>query len=759
MDPIYLIIVIILLGLATLDLVVGVANDAVNFLNSSIGSKVAPLWLILTVASVGVVVGALFSSGMMEIARSGVFYPEKFTFPAVMMLLLAVMITDVVLLDLFNTFGLPTSTTVSLVFELLGAAVAVSLFTIWTSENGGNLGEYINSGKALAIISGIFISIGIAFVVGSLLMYISRLIFSFNFSKTFLFLGAIWGGIALTAITYFAIFKGLKGSVLMSADFLYFLENHMGKAILYAFLGWTVLMALLQFIFRVNILRVIVLAGTMALALAFAGNDLVNFIGVFMAGLDSFKIAKDVVASGGSIDTLYMGALNNPVTANWQWLLGAGTLMVLALWFSKKSRSVSETEVNLSRKGEGVERFASSALSRSIVRGAVNMSKSIDKVTPDSVKNFLDKRFEPVELENQASFDLIRASVNLTVSALLISLGTSLKLPLSTTYVTFMVAMGSSLADRAWGRESAVYRINGVLTVIAGWLMTALIAFTAALTVGLLLMWGGKIAIAALVILVGFILFKSGKLHTKRKEKEQSQFQVLSSEEQMVRTSKEDVHSLMDKVLAIFKEVIVSLREEDRKISKNIMVEANELYEKYKDKRNYEVVPTLETIQISALDIEQEYVQLIDYSYEITKSLKAISEAVFMYIDNNHTAFSKDQIEDLKTIYKTLEDGYNDFKKMAVNDDYSNYDVVVSLRDAILSLNSKMTKRQIKRVKESESSTRSSILFLNVVNESKIITLQSSNLMKSYRHFSEEYAKSAKELGAHEIVKSAARSF
>ena len=759
MDPIYLIIVIILLGLAALDLVVGVANDAVNFLNSSIGSKVAPLWLILTVASVGVVVGALFSSGMMEIARSGVFYPEKFTFPAVMMLFLAVMITDVVLLDLFNTFGLPTSTTVSLVFELLGAAVAVSLFTIWTSENGGNLGEYINSGKALAIISGIFISIGIAFVVGSLLMYISRLIFSFNFSKTFLFLGAIWGGIALTAITYFAIFKGLKGSVLISSDFLYILENHMGKAILYAFLGWTVLMALLQFIFRVNILRVIVLAGTMALALAFAGNDLVNFIGVFMAGLDSFKIAKDVVASGGSIDTLYMGALNNPVTANWQWLLGAGTLMVLALWFSKKSRSVTETEVNLSRKGEGVERFASSALSRSIVRGAVNMSKSIDKVTPESVKNFLDKRFEPVELENQASFDLIRASVNLTVSALLISLGTSLKLPLSTTYVTFMVAMGSSLADRAWGRESAVYRINGVLTVIAGWLMTALIAFTAALTVGLLLMWGGKIAIAALVILVGFILFKSGKLHTKRKEKEQNQLQVLSSEEQMVRTSKEDVHSLMDKVLAIFKEVIVSLREEDRKISKNIMVEANELYEKYKDKRNYEVVPTIETIQVSALDIEQEYVQLIDYSYEITKSLKAISEAVFMYIDNNHTAFSKDQIEDLKTIYKTLEDGYNDFKKMAVNDDYSNYDVVVSLRDAILSLNSKMTKRQIKRVKESESSTRSSILFLNVVNESKIITLQSSNLMKSYRHFSEEYAKSAKELGAHEIVKSAARSF
>lgn len=759
MDPIYLIIVIILLGLAALDLIVGVANDAVNFLNSSIGSKVAPLWLILTVASFGVVVGALFSSGMMEIARSGVFYPEKFTFHAVMILFLAVMITDVVLLDLFNTFGLPTSTTVSLVFELLGAAVAVSLFTMWTSNNGGTLGDYINSGKALAIIGGIFISIGIAFVVGTLLMYLSRLLFSFDYGKTFKYLGAIWGGISLTAITYFAIFKGLKGSVLMTENFLYYLENHMGQAILYAFVGWTVLMAILQFVFRVNILKVIVLAGTMALAMAFAGNDLVNFIGVFMAGLDSFGIAKQVLAAGGNLDTLYMGDLNNPVVAKAGWLLGAGAIMVFALWFSKKSRSVTETEVNLSRKGEGIERFASSALSRSMVRGAVSMSKSINKATPESVKNFIDRRFEPVELENQASFDLIRASVNLTISALLISLGTSLKLPLSTTYVTFMVAMGSSLADRAWGRESAVYRINGVLTVVAGWLMTALIAFTAALTVGLLLMWGGKIAIFGMVLLVGFILFKSGKLHTKRKEKEQSQLQVLSSEKQMVQTSKEDVFKLMDKALEIYGLVIVSLTKEDRKTAKNNMIESNELYEKYKDKRNYEVVPTLETIQISALDLEQEYVQLIDYSYEITKSLKAISESVFMYIDNNHTAFTKEQIDDLKAIYKTLEEGYANFKKMAANSDYTNYNMVVDLRDAITTLNSKMTKRQIKRVKEGESSTRSSILFLNLVNESKITTLQSSNLMKSYRHFDEEYAKSAKELGAQDMVKSAARTF
>ncbi|HPD87782.1 MAG TPA: inorganic phosphate transporter, partial [Proteiniphilum sp.] len=398
----------------------------------------------------GVLFGAMFSSGMMEVARSGVFYPEKFTFPAVMTLFLAVMITDVILLDLFNTFGLPTSTTVSLVFELLGSAIAVALFTLWTSDSGGQLGDYINSGKALAIISGIFISIAIAFVVGSIIMYISRLIFSFNYGKRFRYLGAIWGGIALTAIIYFAIFKGLKGSVLVTPELLYYLENHMGTALLYSFAGSTLLMALLQHLFRVNILKVIVLAGTTALAMAFAGNDLVNFIGVFMAGFDSYRIAGEVAAGGGDIQTLYMDRLNEPVAVNVAWLIGAGVIMIMALWFSKKSRSVTETEVNLARKGEGIERFSSSPLSRSMVRGSLTVSKSLDKIMPTAVKRFVNRQFEPVETENGASFDLIRASVNLTIAALLISLGTSLKLPLSTTFVTFMVAMGTSLADRAW---------------------------------------------------------------------------------------------------------------------------------------------------------------------------------------------------------------------------------------------------------------------------------------------------------------------
>lgn len=742
MESIYLIIVIILLGLAVLDLVVGVSNDAVNFLNSSIGSKVAPLWAIFAVASVGILLGTMFSSGMMEIARSGVFYPEKFTFPAIMILLLAVMLTDVILLDLFNTFGLPTSTTVSLVFELLGAAVAVTLFTLWTTDSNEQLGDYINSGKALAIISGIFTSIAIAFIVGSLIMYISRLIFSFKYKRSFKFLGALWGGLALTAITYFAVFKGLKGSVLVSDSLITFLDNNMSTALLYTLGGWTVIMGILQHLFRVNILRVIVLAGTAALAMAFAGNDLVNFIGVFMAGLDSFKIAQGVAASGGDINTLYMDRLSEPVVANVGWLIGAGVIMVLALVFSKKSRSVSATELNLSRKGEGLEKFSSSPLSRSIVRGSLIVGKSIGSFTPTPIKKFIDNRFEPVELENKASYDLIRASINLTVSALLISLGTSLKLPLSTTFVTFMVAMGTSLADRAWGRESAVYRINGVLTVVAGWLMTALVAFTAALIVGLFLMWGGKIAIFLMMAVVAFMLFKSGRLHTKRENKELKQQKVLSSKDQLINSCNDEVHIVMDKTISVFKRVIDGLKEENRKSVKKAMAEANELYSRYKDKRDYEVVPTLESIQLNALELEQEYVQLVDYSYEITKSLKAITESTFTYIDNNHAAFSKEQIDDLKTIFNTLTEVYIGYIKMEKTNDYSNFDQVLNLRLTILDLYAKMTKRQIKRVKEGVSNTRSSILFLNLVNESKIVTLQSGNLMKTHRNFKLQAAKS-----------------
>lgn len=427
--------------------------------------------------------------------------------------------------------------------------------------------------------------------------------------------------------------------------------------------------------------------------------------------------------------------------------------MVLALWLSKKSRTVTETEVNLARKGEGMERFSSSSLSRSIVHGAMNLGRSIDKATPQHIKDYIDRRFEPIPVENNASFDLIRASVNLTISALLISLGTSLKLPLSTTYVTFMVAMGTSLADRAWGRESAVYRINGVLTVVAGWLLTALIAFSASLFVGLFLMWGGKIAIFVTLSLVGFMLFKSGKLHTKRKAKQEKKQLHLSTEEQLVTECTNEVKAVMDKTLDIFKLTIEGLKSENRKMMKTVLADTNSLYEKYKDKRMFEVVPTLETIQINALDLEQEYVQLVDYSYEITKSLKAMVEAGYNYIDNNHTALSREQLDDLRLVYNTLAESYSLFAEMIDSNNYTNFQELIGLRQSMTELNVKLTKKQIKRAKDNSTTTRSSILFLNLINESKIIALQSSNLMYSQRNFSEQYSKVATELTSAEIVK------
>lgn len=455
MDPIYYFIIGLILVLSCFDLVVGVSNDAANFLNSAVGSKAAPRRTIVLVAALGIIIGSLFSSGMMEIARSGVFMPARFSFHDIMLIFLAVMLTDVILLDVFNTFGLPTSTTVSIVFELLGGAVAAALFKIWSGEPGvaQELSSYINSSKALAIISGIFSSVFIAFICGITVMWISRLIFSFNYQKSFKYLGAVWCGVALTAITYFAIFKGLKGSTLVTKDMIRHLDAHIWLYVCCSLAFWTVLMAVLQNLCKVNILKVSVLAGTMALALSFAGNDLVNFIGVFMAGQSSMEIAAAAAAQGADLTTLSMGGLMAPVTADWRYLLGAGVIMVLALMFSKKAQTVTDTEVNLARQGGGVERFGSVPPARMAVRYALNASRAVEKIMPSCVGRFIEKRFRPVPEgpDNGASFDLIRASVNLTVAALLISLATSLRLPLSTTYVTFMVAMGSSLGGQGLG--------------------------------------------------------------------------------------------------------------------------------------------------------------------------------------------------------------------------------------------------------------------------------------------------------------------
>lgn len=737
MDSIYIVIVLVLLALATLDLVVGVANDAVNFLNSGVGSRVAPLWVILTVASVGVIIGSFFSTGMMEIARSGVFYPEKFTFASIMMLFLAVMITDVILLDIFNTFGLPTSTTVSLVFELLGAAVAVSLFTIWQNNEVVDLTQYINTGKALKIISGIFVSVLLSFAVGSVVMYISRIIFSFNYQKSFQYVGALWGGIALTAIAYFAILKGLKSTTLISGESMQYLNDHTGIILLYTFLGMTGLMALLQHAFKVNILKIIILSGTAALALSFAGNDLVNFIGVFMAGLSSYQFAGEFVAQGGNVDNLYMGRLSEAVNVDWRFLLGSGIVMVLALWFNKKSRTVTKTEVNLSRQGEGLEQFSSTGASRSLVRNALSIGKFVNYITPQKVKDFIESRFRPLEKKepNDPSFDLIRASVNLTVAAMLISLGTSLKLPLSTTYVTFMVAMGSSLADRAWGRESAVYRITGVLTVISGWFLTAVAAFTASAAVAFLLMYGGVYAIIGLLILVVVLIIQFTMVHKKRVAKEEAKETTLEikNETDLIDVCSNEMEEAIETTIRIYRDTLDGLFNEDRKKLNQLSKEADSLYRKYKNRRHYEVVPTLKRLESAPVEVGQFYIQVIDYFYEISKSLKVMTESSFKYINDNHEGFTKEQINDLTRLSEQVIEVASDFVSMIQSWDYSRFDNLLEKRHLIADYYAQATRNQIKRAKSKDSGTRNSILFLSLLNETKIIALQSSNLMKSQK--------------------------
>ena len=739
MDPIYYFIIGLILVLSCFDLVVGVSNDAANFLNSAVGSKAAPRRTIVLVAALGIIIGSLFSSGMMEIARSGVFMPARFSFHDIMLIFLAVMLTDVILLDVFNTFGLPTSTTVSIVFELLGGAVAAALFKIWSGEPGvaQELSSYINSSKALAIISGIFSSVFIAFICGITVMWISRLIFSFNYQKSFKYLGAVWCGVALTAITYFAIFKGLKGSTLVTKDMIRHLDDHIWLYVCCSLAFWTVLMAVLQNLCKVNILKVSVLAGTMALALSFAGNDLVNFIGVFMAGQSSMEIAAAAAAQGADLTTLSMGGLMAPVTADWRYLLGAGVIMVLALMFSKKAQTVTDTEVNLARQGGGVERFGSVPPARMAVRYALNASRAVEKIMPSCVGRFIEKRFRPVPEgpDNGASFDLIRASVNLTVAALLISLATSLRLPLSTTYVTFMVAMGSSLADKAWGRESAVYRVTGVLTVISGWFMTGLAAFTLAAVMATILHYGQVYAIFGLLALVVVILVKSTIMHRKRESKlSVERFDQITEENILDVCSHQIVDSTL-KLREIYNDTVENFFQGDRKALKELADAAERLAMTSSEHHKYDILPILYKMQSRSLDMGYHFVQALEHLNEATQSLSQFSESIFTYVDNNHTPFTIDQVDDLKEVHTALIKLLDEYCKMLQTGTYIQFDYTMVAQEQLLQLVAKATKRQIKRAQRNQTRTRSSLLYLNMLNEMRFMAVQVRALTNDERNF------------------------
>lgn len=520
MSSIYLMMIVFLFALAITDLWVGVSNDAVNFLNSAVGSKVASLKVIILIAAIGVFVGAASSNGMMDIARHGIFRPDRFSFADLMCIFMAVMLTDVILLDVFNSIGLPTSTTVSLVFELLGGTFCLACIKI-ASDSTGTLGFYnlLNTGKALEVILGIFLSVGIAFVVGAVVQWITRLLFTFNYTPRLKFFIGIFGGLSITAILYFVFVKILAGSPLMPVETNKWINDHTGALMGVIFVGSALLMEIL-YLLRVNVFRIIILFGTFALAMAFASNDLVNFVGVPLAALSAYQ---EYAQSGLGAADCMMGSLNAPASTSVFFLLGAGTIMVAALSMSKKARNVVQTSVNLSRQAEGDEMFGGSRAAKSLVRGANKIGTLFETLTPVSFRRWLNGRFNKEEavLADDAAFDVIRASVNLVVAGLLIIIGTSLKLPLSTTYVTFIVAMGTSLADRAWTRESAVYRITGVLSVIGGWFLTAAIAFLTAGTVCLFCYRGGVAAMVVLMVVVAVVLIV-GNIRSRKQKTEQN---------------------------------------------------------------------------------------------------------------------------------------------------------------------------------------------------------------------------------------------
>ena len=739
MIELYITVVVILAILAVSGLYVGVTNDAVNFLNSAIGSKAAKMRTILIVASIGIIVGAMTSSGMMEVARSGMFNPSLFTFKEVMLLYVGVMIANVVLLDLYNSLGLPTSTTVSLIFCLLGSAVAVSLYKIATDDaiTFSMLSQYINTSRAMGIVSAILLSVVLAFACGTIVMYISRIIFSFRYVKVLKRVGAIWCGASLTAIVYFALFKGLK-NILSGSPFIMWINDHLLLALLICWVACSALLFFLQ-LFKVNILRINILAGTFALALAFAGNDLVNFIGVPIAGFDAFAEAQGAT---GMNETMMMTALAQPEKANVLYILAAGLIMVITLWTSSKSMQVSETEISLSAQGDEVSpQHSSSLFSRALVRGTLNVIHLFDRIMPKKSKEFVERRFEYADIEHSgAPYDMIRATVNLTTASLLIALATSLKLPLSTTYVCFMVAMGSSLADRAWGRESAVYRITGVMTVIMGWFVTAIGGFLIALAVGALLMWGGWIAFGVLSALCVYMLIHSNIKSAKKKDdKQEDKHKVvkLSSKDAVSETVMSLVDNTITNSTRIYNRTLIALMKENRRALKELMTEASEMYDQIHNLK-YSIASTLRNTYDSDMNLSLYYVQVVDYLNEMTKSLVHITRPSFDHIDNNHEGLTRTQTEDLIGVNTDVDIIYQRILYMLSSGDYSDIDHVLDMRDQLFARIAYLTKSELVRIHEGQSNSKAGMLYLNILAETKTMVLQSRNLLKSQRYYMEQ---------------------
>ena len=745
METFYLGIVIFLFILAIFDLVVGVSNDAVNFLNSAIGAKAAPFKAIMCIAAIGIFVGASLSNGMMDIARHGIYQPEHFYFTEIMCILIAVMLTDVVLLDMFNSLGMPTSTTVSLVFELLGGTFALSIIKI-AGDHSLEFGQLLNTDKALSVILAIFVSVAIAFFFGTVVQYIARLIFTFNYKKQMKYFAAIFGGIAITTIIYFVLISGLKESSFMTPENKLWIKENTGSLILYCFIGSTVLMQIFQWI-HINVFKVIVLMGTFALALAFAGNDLVNFIGVPLAGYSSFIDLSS--QSGADPDTYLMTSLMGSAHTPWYFLVSAGLIMVIALFTSKKAHNVVKTSVDLSRQEEGEEAFGTSPVARVIVRLSSSISSSLSNIIPDKTKRWIDARFNTDDaiLAEGAAFDLIRASVNLVLAGFLIAMGTALKLPLSTTYVAFMVAMGSSLADRAWSRESAVYRITGVLSVIGGWFITAGAAFFICFFVTTIIHFGGTIAIIAFIGLAIFSLIRSQLVYKKAltKQKGDPTVQKLMSSHDtqealslLRKHTRDELGAILEVASQTFDKTVNSFMSESYRGLRKAM----NLIDDEKD--HIKKVKRIGTLGVAHLDnntaIEKGlyYYQGNDFISEVIYSIGRICEPCLEHTDNNFNPLQEAQKEEFKHISEGITDFLEQARNIILQNDYTNFEEAVSTANHLINSLAQLKRAELKRIQGQTGSLKVSMVYLTMIQEAQNVVAYTSNLLKVSRKFQVE---------------------
>jgi len=743
MDNMYLLMVIALAILAVVDLVVGVSNDAVNFLNSAIGSKAISFKTIMIVASLGIAFGAMSSSGMMEVARKGIFVPGEFYFNEIMIIFMAVMITDILLLDFFNTLGMPTSTTVSIVFELLGAAVVISLIKIAASDAQtiSDLTSYINTSKATEIILGILLSVVVAFSVGALIQYISRMLLSFKFEEKASWVAALFGGIAATAITYFIFIKGLKGTSFIPENFKEFVFNNTAIIVGISFVIWTVVSAILNNVFKVNVYKFIIIIGTFAIAMAFAGNDLVNFIGVPIGGWQAFEAWHAAwLETGVAANEFSMSALGKKVPTPQLLLFIAGVIMVITLWLSNKAKGVLKTSIDLSSQDSVKERFEPNFLSRGIVRVAKDSATMFRTVMPQSMLNRIEKQYENpiVTLEKgkeAPAFDMVRAAVNLMVASILISIATSMKLPLSTTYVTFMVAMGTSLADRAWGSESAVYRVAGVLNVIGGWFFTAFSAFVAAGIVAFLIHWNVKVMIPVLLLLAVLLLVRSYLAYKKKGDGGVDPTRLKKSESSTVQgiiaESADNISNVVSRTNKIYTDVLRGLSKQDLaklKKSKKGIIKLDSEVEELRDNIFY-FIKKLDETSVRGSNF---YITILAYLTDITQSLEFISKKSYKHVNNNHKALRFNQIKDLQEIDDLLEEVLAEIVEIFNSRKFDRISYVLAKKDELLASVSDKIQLQIQRTRTEESSPKNTTLYFNLLLETKDLVKGIMNLMEEY---------------------------